>query len=135
MGDVDLFVVSDDHLSVGAFAISPAWMVPAVKEKAKPGGQVPKAAAKPPAISATMQFAHHACKMQWNPRGLALVCDQDNDIPEALKFVVSIPYLVPKDESITEDITTISRPQLPQELKIQQQKKDVTSYGPQISAA
>ena len=135
VGDVDLFVVGDDHLSVGALAISPAWMVPVVKKKGKPGGQVPKAAAKPPAISATMQYVHYVCKMQWNPRGLALVCDQDNDIPEAMKCVVSIPYLVPKDESGTEGLATISRPQLSQELEIQQQKNDVTSYGPQMFAA
>ena len=47
----------------------------------------------------------------------------------------SIPYVVPKYESTTADITTISRPQLPQELKIQQQRKDVTSYGPPTFAA
>ena len=135
MADVDLFVVGDDQLSVGALAMPPAWTVPVVKDKSKPGGQVPKAAAKPPAVSATMQFAHHVCKMQWNPRCLELVCDQDNDVPEALNFVVSIPYLVPKDESITEDLTTRSRPQLPQQVEIQQQRKDVTSYGPQTFAA
>ena len=49
-------------------------------------------------------------------------------------MVETVPYLVPRDESITESLTTRTRPQLPQEVEMQQQKKVSAVYGPQVYA-
>ena len=35
VGEIDLFVTGDEHFNVGSVAISPAWMIPIVKDKPK----------------------------------------------------------------------------------------------------
>ena len=72
--------------------------------------------------------------MQWDQRNLELVIDAEADIKDALEFVVSIPYLEPTPEAISDGAMNMSRLQLPEEVELQQNKTNAISYGPCMHA-